>query len=293
MRLTDAATKIALKNVLLATDFSPVSEKALLFAMAVCRRYGSKLFAVHAISSAETPLMPPEYWGAWQQDLDEAEQHKTRELDERLRELPHQNVLQRGGVWEVISETIRKNDIDLLVMGTRGRHGLGRLLMGSVAEELFRQSSCPVLTVGPNVLTNVPEIGFKEIIFATDFGVESPAAAPYAISLAQEYQAGLTLLHVVTDHIGPFTDSDPIVLERSKHLRALVDPEATSWCRPRYVVEFGDPGEHILRAAEEKDADLIVMGVRPNHVAGASRIVTTTAHTVVSRAACPVLTVRG
>ena len=103
---------------------------------------------------------------------------------------------------------------------------------------------------------------FKEIIFATNFGPESLAAAPYAISLAQEFQARLTLLNVVTEHIDSRTDPQLIVLDRISRLRALIPDEAELWCRPECAVEFGRAGENILRVAQERRADLIVLGAK-------------------------------
>lgn len=298
MKLTDAATRIELKNILFATDFSEVSETALLFAESITRRYGAKLCVTHVAVPSETAMLPPESWGACEQAIEEATQRDMARLDERLRILPHQLALRHGGVWDVVSELIQKDAIDLLVMGTHGRKGLERLLMGSVAEEIFRQASCPVLTVGPCVPAKTAlEAEFKQIIFATDFSHESLAAAPYAISLAQDYQARLVLMHVVTQHMGPLTDSELIVFDRVKELNGLLPPDAELWCRPEYVVNFGDPADCILQAAQERNVDLIVLGVRPPTgffgFGAATHASTATAHTLVSLAACPVLTVRG
>lgn len=295
MRLADATTRISLKNILYATDLSPASEAAFLFAEAIARRYGSKLFATHVISPAETRMVPPENWGMVQHALDATARREMHDVATRLQGLPHQVVLRHGDVWEVISELVAANDIDLLVMGTHGRSGFERLLMGSVAEEIFRQAPCPVLTVGPKAGKTPPGAEFKEIVFATDFSPESLAATPYAISLAQDYQARLTLLHAVTQDIGPLTSSELIVFDRIDALRELVTPEAELWCRPEFVVKFGQPADCIVETATEKKADLIVLGVRPaeGHLAVSTHIATATAHTVVSLAACPVLTVRG
>jgi nucleotide-binding universal stress UspA family protein len=116
----------------------------------------------------------------------------------------------------VISEFVAKQHIDLLVLGTHGREGIGKLAMGSVAESLLRQSSCPVLTVGPKACGRIKqefdetgkdirpaEIELKHIIFAVDFSPESLAAAPFAVSLAEEFQARLALLHVIKRHGRP------------------------------------------------------------------------------------------
>jgi nucleotide-binding universal stress UspA family protein len=260
------------------------------FAESIARRYGSKLTVAHAISPLETRMVPPEAWGASQQALDEAATLQMNGLDQRLRALPHEVVIQHGLVGDVISELIEKTGADLLVMGTHGRSGFGRLMMGSVAEEVFRQAACPVLTIGPKVLAQAPrEAQFKEIIFATDLSPES-LAAPYALSLAQEFQARLTLVHVAPRDAQLGIDSERIIEE----LNSLVPVDAKMWCRLEYTVKFGLPAAGILDAAAEKHADLIVLGVRSaaGHVGAATHAAAATAHSVVSSAACPVLTVR-
>ena len=296
MKVTDATARISFKNILLATDFSPVSESALSYAESIARRYGSKVFATHVVSSSEAPMVPPECWGSCQQILDEAAQREMQALSERLRGIPHEMVLRYGGVWEVLSQLVEKNDIDLMVMGTHGREGLGRLLLGSVAEDVFRRASCPVLTVGPNAVGDVaPETNFKEIVFATDLNPESEAAARYAISLAQDYQARLTLVHVIVGQVESLVKADAIVQDRMEGLRSLIPGDVESWCRPEYVVDFGDPARQILEAARERKADLIVLGVKAatGHLGAATHVAAATAHTVVSQAPCPVLIVRG
>ena len=294
MKLSEPITKIALKNVLFTTDFSEVSETALLFAESIARRYGSKLTVAHAISPIETRMVPPEGWGACQQAMDEVASERMNVLDQRLHALQHEVVIEHGLVGDVIAELIETTNADLLVMGTHGRSGVSRLLMGSVAEEVFRQAPCPVLTIGPRVSAQAShEAQFKEIIFATNLNPES-LAAPYALSLAQEFQARLTLVHVVPAHAGPRAYSEYTVEAWTNDLRALVPPDAELWCRPECEVRLGVPADGILEVAAERHADLIVLGVHSaaGRVGAATHAVAATAHSVVSWAACPVLTVR-
>jgi nucleotide-binding universal stress UspA family protein len=294
MILTEATAKIALKNILFPTDLSVGSEKALLFAESVARRYGSKLIAAHVISPLETSMVPPEGWGACQQALDEAATFQMGELERRMPKLPHECLVEQGLVGDVISELIEEKDADLLIMGTHGRSGLDRLLMGSVAEEAFREAPCPVLTIGPKVPAQAPqEAEFKHIVLATDFHPGSQALT-YALSLAQEFQALLTIVHIVPQAARTPENFESIVEARTRNLRALVEPEADLWCTPEYVVRFGSAAEGILEIAAEKQADLIVLGARSagRHIGAATHAIAATAHTVVSQAHCPVLTVR-
>jgi nucleotide-binding universal stress UspA family protein len=136
----------------------------------------------------------------------------------------------------------------------------------------------------------------KEILYATDFTPASRAAAPYAISLAQEHQAHLVLLHVIeTPRAGELAHGGEFVSATMQLLRDLVPPEAELWCEPEHVVDYGSPADLILKLAEQRHAHLIVLGVRkPEGSLGlATHFARATAYKVVSQASCPVLTVRG
>ena len=295
MKLASTTPRVAFENVLVATDFSPLSEPALLWAKAIARRYGSELYVTHVISPAETALVPPEYWGSTQEAIEEAATREMEGLDTNLRGVAHKMLLQHGGVWESISEAIEKFRIDLVVMATHGREGLGRFILGSVAEEVFRRVPCPVLTVGPKVTAQViggPE--FRQILLATDFGPESLAAARYAVALAQEFGTGLTLLNVMDEKdFEPPTDPQVVLQNRIDRLHKVIPPDAEPWRETDFVVEFGNASDQILNVAQERNADLIVLGAKfAGHVAAATHLASATAHTVVSHATCPVMTVR-
>lgn len=295
MKFATAPPRIAFKNVLVATDLSPLSEPALLWAKAIARRFGSELYVTHVITPSETALVPPEYWGSTQQAIEEAALREMESLDAGLQGVHHKTLLEHGGVWQSISEDIDKFQIDLVVMATHGREGLGRLMMGSIAEEVFRRAPCPVLTIGPKVTSQIiggPE--FRQILFATNFGPESLAAARYAVSLAQEFEAGLTLLNVMDEEsFEPPADPQVILQNRTGRLRRLISANEELRREPQYRVEFGDAAEQILSVADELTAGLIVVGAKSKngHTGAATHIVSATAHTVVSRATCPVMTV--
>ena len=295
MKLASTTPRVAFENVLVATDFSLLSEPALLWAKAIARRYGSELYVTHVISPAETALVLPEYWGSTQEAIEEAAAREMEGLDTNLRGVAHKMLLQHGGVWESISEAIEEFRIDLVVMATHGREGLGRLIMGSVAEEVFRQVPCPVLTVGPKVTAQViggPE--FRQILFATNFGPESLAAARYAVSLAQEFGTGLTLLNVMDENdFEPPTDPQVALQNRMDRLHKVIPRDAELGREPDFVVEFGKASEQILNVAQERNADWIVLGAKfAAHGGAATHLASATAHTVVSHATCPVLTVQ-
>jgi nucleotide-binding universal stress UspA family protein len=300
MKTLEAGQRIALHNILFATDFSDNSEIALPYAAAVARHYGAKLYGAHVVSSEDYLFTAPDLWPAQMQQEHQLQQEVTKRIDGQFGEIPHKPLFGVGEVWTVLSRLVGENNIDLLVVGTHGRTGTRKLLVGSVAEKIFRQALCPVLSVGPNVPTKQDnQIKFRRILFATNFGKESLSALPYALSLAEEEQAELALLHVVEQPAAGVPDVDEVKSSISLRLQQLIPREAESWCSPVCIVEFGHQfaraAERIVDVARDRVADLIVLGVRPTHSAMSTvtHLTHTTAQHVVSQATCPVLTVRG
>jgi nucleotide-binding universal stress UspA family protein len=294
MQAVQARTRITLKNILFATDFSQAADAAAPMAIQIARRYGAKVYGVHVNRFDDYTGAAPDAWAA----IAEAAEKQTKEdagrLNEQLQGIEHEVVIGEGNLWEVLSNVIQQKEIDLVVVGTRGRTGLGKTLLGSVAEQILRQSPCPVLTVGPHVNPWSDEyVKMREILYATDLATDTPIAAPYAISLAQENQAHLVLLHVIEDaKAGDLVDSPEVVTVKERKLQQLVTEQAGLWCEPSYVVEQGPAAEKILDVAKRRPTDLIVLGARPAKGL-ATHLNIGTVHKVVSQAKCPVLTVRG
>lgn len=286
------AKRVSLDHVLYATDFSRYSQNALPFVLSIARKYGSTISAVHVIPSmipgSFTPTMELQAMAA--QALREANE-SMKDLQSRMRGVPHETIIRKGDILAELSALVEEKKIDLIVLGTHGRAGASRLLMGSVAEHIFRRASCPVLTVGPDVSEEPDSIAdIHTILYPTDFSFESLVALPQALSLVQEHQARLYLLHVTPN---PLLDSDEIALKAL--LRALVPLEANLWCEPKVYVEYGDPAEKILNLAEELAIDVIALGIKHvSRFAGArAHLGMATAYKIVSHAICPVLTLRG
>jgi nucleotide-binding universal stress UspA family protein len=299
MKTGEAKTHVTLKNILYLTDFSEPSEAALPFALAIARGYDAKVHALHVLTPAFRVYAGAETAVGAIEGEEESAQVEMQRVEGELAGLPYETSVERGvGVWEILQRKLENEDIDLIVLGTHGRTGAQKFLLGSIAEEIFRRSPVPVLTIGPRVRGGQhSRAEFRRILFATDFSPEAMAAAPYAISLAQENQARLALLHVIPQReqhdkqpIGEFSVTDTL-----GKLNDLVPDEAQLWCRPEAVVDYGAPGEQILEAADGLDADLIVLGVRDatGRLGAATHLERSTAHKVVAHAGCPVLTVRG
>jgi nucleotide-binding universal stress UspA family protein len=208
-----------------------------------------------------------------------------------LDDTAHTEVLERGELWNVLENQIQRHNVDLIVLGTHGRHGLKKLVLGSAAEQIFRRASCPVLTVGPHVTPHHELASFQRIIFATDFSAGSLKALPYALSFAEENQAELILLHAIP--LVPLQHQESVAARAYTRLDELLPTDASDWCRPEHVVRFEFPAEGILTLAEGRRADLIVMGVHKGAPPASAHLPWAIAYDVVCRATCPVLTVRG
>ena len=293
MKAAPARTRIALKNILFATDFSPAASAAAPFAIQLAKSYGAKVYAVYVNPFENYAVAAPEAWAAMADTRDEKAKEYTERLNEQLRSVEHEVFIGEGNIWGEISSIVEAKQIDLIVLGTHGRTGLGRAVLGSVAEEILRNAPCPVLTVGPHVTLQAEKAAdLREILYATDLAAEFPAAAPYAVSLAQETQAHLALLYVIDSRKtgGEFVP-ERLAETKVEKLHNLISREAEMWCEPRYIVEEGIPGEKILEVAARQNSDLIVLGAQPANWLS-THLNAGTVHKVVSGAKCPVLTVR-
>lgn len=277
---------ITVETIVVATDFSPVSQHAFEVATQVARNYGSRLVLVHVISpvsaapltGAELRQFETNSWAARQKLAGLAADPAVRGLDVRT-------TLGFGAVGEEVLEVVDKQKGDLLVVGTHGGHGLEKLLIGSMAEALFRGSSVPVITVGPH--SSRVHVPFKKILFATDLSGHDLRAAQYATSIAEENDAEITFLHVLDHKDGERHDAWN---EAAGRLRELAPFDADEFCRPLFLVDCGDAAVEILRNAREEQADLIVLPVSSPLMS--DHATWSIASKVVRESACPVLTVR-
>lgn len=282
---------ISLKNILFTTDFSSSSLSALPHAVAIARRYGSKIFITHAVQPQPYPLVSPEAIAYLDQLTRGAEKHLAElSSSAMLKDVIHEVLIRHGEVTEVLGGLIKDYGIDLVITGTHGRRGVRRFLLGSVAEEIFRTSVCPVLTVGPHVSSEVArEMTLRHVLFATDLSQGSFSAMPYALSFALEYEARLTILHALPHAPEIAADLTAKALEAEVERRLPAD--AKPWCEPKCTIQVGEPAHTILEVAKLLRADLIVFGVRPAATLATHRM-GTVAYRVVTEAECPVLAVR-
>jgi nucleotide-binding universal stress UspA family protein len=308
MATAELQTGVRFKNILVGTDFSDASLNALGYAAAFSHLHDAKLFVAHVLSpEGRMPIpiepLPP----SLDRSRIEAERNlKSLATEEPLQHMTYEEILEEGPIGDVVLDIIRRKEIDLLVLGTHGRTGLKKLLLGSTAEELFRLAPCPVLTIGRAVMgRNAGKAGIRRVLFVTDFGAASLKALRYALSLANENAGTLTVLHVVppvpVSDAGPFWYPGIDLVERQEtsrrdnleRLQKLVPRDPNLACGLDLMVEFDFVPEGILRVASERAVDLIVMGVKRSSTARTvAHLPWAIAHEVVCQAKCPVLTVR-
>jgi nucleotide-binding universal stress UspA family protein len=283
-------TRLALDNILFATDFSPASEVGLRYALALARHYHGNIYMVPA-----TAVDPGEAISndAQQKALAEArtraigwvaELRLSGRLDGVRHKMPVGEAAEKTLPW-----VLENQDFDLAINGVGCREGQ-TLLLEPTVEEVIRRSECPVLTIGSH-FHDTADGKLKSIVYATDFSRDSLEGARYALSLAQEFQARLTLLHVVEGLEPTLLDERVQIAKPYKlWLGKLVPDEARLWCELEFAVEFGRPAERILQVAWEHHADLLVVGAR-----GLDRLSSPglNVRKVMSHARCPVLTVSG
>lgn len=292
MPISAEVARISLRNILIPTDFSESSKTALPFARAIAQVYGATILLAYAIPPEPHQVVgfdrvPPYDEVVWQ----DAREKLTRfGEDEALADLDCKSLLDQGELNNVIAGMIRDNQVDLVVLGTHGRHGVSKLLLGSGAEQVYRSATCPVLTVGPRVHPPT-EWKLRRILCFVDTLDRSESALRYALSLAEENQAEIIILEVIP--LVPWQYHASQEQSTRRALKNLIPPHAADWCIPQIVLRSEYPPEAILHVSHKQDADLIVMSVQKTRAAAlSSHLPWPIASEVLSRAECPVLTVR-
>lgn len=300
---------IEIRRILCPVDFSEYSRLALDHAVALARWYDASVVALHVMTPvpvlATAPYVGPEALQPFAlSDIDRGriwQELRAMTVDEGAPGVRIEPAVEDGvNVAAEVLVQARRFDCDLIVLGTHGRSGLKRLVLGSVAERVLREAACPVMTVPPAVPDAVPALPglFRRILCPVDFSESSRAALEYALSIAQEADADLMVAHVL--ELLPDLTDPPFALgvnmselaeDRRARLRAMVPEDARTYCRITENVTVGKAWWEILRIASEGRSDLIVLGVQGHGLLDAAVFGSTTQH-VIRRAACPVLTVR-
>jgi len=292
-------------HILCPVDFSDASRHAVGHAIAVASWYGSRLTALHVLRRGvvfEPPILfaergavdalPADRQQVWTSLNGWIEPALARGITADAR-------IDEGIPADCILQCARVLPADLVVIGTHGRGAIERLVLGSVAERVLRHAPCPVLTVPPRAAT-ASTLPFKRLLCPVDFSQPSLEALRVALSLAEESDAELTLLHAIdwpddeTFLVETFESLDmrrQLEVQTAERLDALVPDEARVFSRPATKVVVGRAHDAIVASAADLAADLIVIGVHGRNQLDLTLFGSTT-HQVVRRASCPVLTIR-
>jgi nucleotide-binding universal stress UspA family protein len=289
---------IGFKHILCPADLTPESDAALRYAVALAGAYEANLTVCHC-SEASSPV-DETMRGKFRKRVESCVRQWTgvghcppADFEGIVIEGPHN----RAG--EAIVKTAAERRVDLIVMRSR-RRPVAAALLGSVTEAVCRTAPCPVLVTHPDErewagLTSC-EIDLRKILIAQDFSIESELALQLAISLAQEYQTELHLLHVLPVALAPVAADLPQGMESDFHrtaraLQRSIPDEVHLWCKAVQAVKCGQPYREILSYAEDNEIDLICMGV---HGAGFAMRALFGSNTdrVLRQAPCPALIAR-
>jgi nucleotide-binding universal stress UspA family protein len=289
MQNIPSATLASFKNILLLTDFRPSSTKALIYSLALARNFRARLYPAHVLETVFPPVA-------------DVSDDRARFLEEKARRqllrfaeyhgIEFEPLLSRCDFESAVPYWIAEYGIDLIVVGTHWRSRLQQSLLGSTAEFAVQSALCPVLTIGPHVdVSRQFELAFDKILFPTDLGPQSGTAVAWALALASQRNARLTLLHVLPEESRQYRDRTGILRFVMDELQKHLPQDAGTLCKPELAVDSGEAAEQILRFARDERSDLIVMGL-PRVAKSACQMRTGVTYSVISSAVCPVLTIR-
>lgn len=284
---------VTVRNILLATDFSQYSARALSFALGIAARYAATLHVFHCIDPTPYNMVAPDAVqtaceAAWRDmhrlESDLRSRGLAKDVEVKLR-------VEAADLPTILPEIARALDLGLIVVGTHGRTGWRKVVLGSVAEIVVDHAPCPVLTVGPSTDRNrLEQFGPESILLANDTSASSKLAESYALSLARKYNSRLTVADVVEAH------AEQALAEVSRFEWSESELRDTTLGREpaellQMPTEIGTESDLILRVADDAAADLIVLTVPATH-RFTDRFLSTNSYEVVCGAHCPVLTVR-
>jgi len=291
-----------IRTILCPVDFSEFSERAYDYAHSLARHYQTRLFVLHALE----PILSihREYLSAALIDevytreaaYAQEEAHKLAEKHRGGAEVKTEVIARWGFAQDLILAFAVEHEVDLIVMGTHGRRGLDRLTMGSTTERVLRKAPCAVLAVREPATDFVnpasPEepVRLGKLTCCVDFSENSPRALEHAFSLAFQYHAELTLLHVL-ENAKDAVDADEQTGQVLKRLQEVVPVDAQDRAAVVPVVRSGRPYEEIIEHAAQTHTGLIVMGVRGRNALDLALFGSTT-YRVIQLGPCPVLVVK-
>jgi nucleotide-binding universal stress UspA family protein len=275
-----------LKRILCATDFSETATSALGYAGKFGTAFRAKVSLVYA-----DPFLPPLYFTGMQtedlignlQDWKMAARvHLKRYAQTHLPGQDLETLLIEKHSAEGILSAAKALNSDLIIMGTHGRTGFNRMMMGSVAETVLRESECPVLTVHP---ATKKEPGIRNILCPVNYTTIAKESLEYAATVSQKFDARLTVLHVVEPEM-----TKTLEKQEMDRMCEWIPSEVRSHCNVQELMDSGNAAEQVIKMAKSTGCDLIVLGAQHKRFSDVTVIGTTTVR-VTRHSPCPVLTV--
>ena len=292
-----------IKLILCPIDFSEFSVSAYQHALSVAEHYQAKLVAQHIVEMWRHPSADfAASAGLYEEYSQALRESGNKQLQEFVENHTHDDiqpelVVQIGVAADSIVSFTQLQKADVIVMGTHGRRGFDRLMLGSVTDRVMRTASCPVLAASKPAHGSVAagkERGhvhhLSRILFCADFSENSGRALKYAISATAEYDAELTLLHVLEGVPSPAKTEEAMAVA-AERLDKLIPPEGRKTLKIKTAVRIGKPYEQIVQFAGDAQIDMVTMGVRGRGALDVAVFGSTT-YRVMQLGSCPVLAVR-
>ena len=297
--------KININKILCATDLSELSNISISSAVALAKEFNAKLYVCHIIdltiqaAYGDIVLAPLELQN---QTTEYAFEHIGNLIGDQ--EIAWEPLITTGHPSDEIAKLVAEKQIDLAVLATHGRSGIKRVVLGSVTERLMRILPCPILIVrslesDDTAIQNFT-LNIRKILVGCDFSPYSRLAFQYGISLAQEFESEVHLVHVVETpaykdllklSAASREESENLLHKQiTEKLSSMIPKESWVWCQPRIVLLAGHPYEEIIKHSLLNQIDLIVLGIRGRNLIEAVFTGSTTDR-VARQAPCPVLSV--
>lgn len=291
-------------KIFCATDFSKLADEVVAYGIALAKEFNAKLYVCHIVDFPTVTMYGEAVAGPIEHQ-NRFMEYARKEIDQLIgdKSVEYQTIVTLGNTTEEIARLVNEHQADLVITATHGRSGLKRFFLGSVTERLMRILPCPLLVLRGSKEDSTPaasKFPFKRILVGCDFSSDSDLAFKYSLSMAQEFEGELHLVHVVEPsgykdlfkmpaEPGERLKQDLLDMVKAK-LKSMVPEEALNWVSLHIHLLVGKPYAEIIRYAEINDIDLIALGTR-GHGMVEDLLVGSTTDRVIRRSQCPVLSI--
>jgi nucleotide-binding universal stress UspA family protein len=286
---------VEFKKILCPVDFFKASSKAFDYALRLAANYGARVHVLHVVA----PVISSVYGAPFSvEDLTAGFEKESKKLLEKYKnQAAKANIrltteVRLGDIDLGILHSIEDQKADLVVMGTHGRRGFERFILGSVTERMIRHCPVPLLTIGVAKKGRPSSPKTRRLLVTTDFSAGTAEAVAHALSIGQRFQAKVTLLHVLHDEAaqaaGKYRDS--LIRGIELQLHKFIPERAFDWCEIETRIEDGAPSTVIPNLVEAGGFDLVVMNIHGKRLIDRALVGSTAERTLRAAAGvCPVL----